>query len=131
MFVKFKFSRQQINNYFQSAERDLFLANNKEAEIKFQFTYNCLLKLAQAVCAHQGLRVKARSGHHIALLDRCTELLQDKKINAVGQVMRDKRNRNLYDGGMIITSKEAEAYYKFVKELIIRVKTYLSIDKGK
>ncbi|MCF7860518.1 hypothetical protein K9M09_02760 [Patescibacteria group bacterium] len=131
MFVKFQFSKQQIDKYFEAAERDLSLADNKETEIKFQFSYNCLLKLTQAVCAHQGLRVKANSGHHIALLDKCAELLQDKKITAVGQAMRDKRNRDLYDGGVVITLKEAETYYKFVKELIIRTKGYLSVDQVK
>jgi len=131
MFVKFKFSKQQIDKYFKAAERDLSLADNKETEIKFQFTYNCLLKLTQAVCAHQGLRVKSSSGHHIALLDKCAELLKDKKISAVGQAMRDKRNRDLYDGGMFITLKESETYYKFVKELILRVKKYLSVSQIK
>ena len=84
MFVKFIFSKQQIDKYFQAAERDLFLAANKEPEIKFQFSYNSLLKLAQAVCAKQNLRVKARTGHHMVLFDKCAELLDDGKI-AAGQ----------------------------------------------
>ncbi|MDD3285792.1 MAG: hypothetical protein PHG95_04160 [Patescibacteria group bacterium] len=115
----------------QSAERDLLLADNQEAEIKFQFTYNCLLKLAQSVCASQNLRVKARFGHHSALLDKCAEVMGNKKIAAVAQVMRDKRNRDLYDGGTVITDKEADVYYQFVKKLIKEVKGYLIANKEK
>ena len=126
MFVKFIFSKQQIDKYFQAAERDLFLAANKEPEIKFQFSYNSLLKLAQAVCAKQNLRIKARTGHHMVLFDKCAELLDDRKIAAVAQAMRDKRNRDLYDGGTIITIKEAETYYIFIKDLVKRVKSYLN-----
>lgn len=129
MFVKFKFSESQVNSYLQSAERDLLLADNKEAEIKFQFSYNCLLKLAQAVCASQNLRVKARTGHHIIFFDKCSQLLNNKKVAAVAQTMRDKRNRDLYDGGTVITDKEADVYYKFVKNLIKEVNKYLAINK--
>jgi hypothetical protein len=128
MFVKFHFSKHQVDSYVQTAERDLSLASSKEAEIKFQFSYNCLLKLAQAVCAYNNLKVKARSGHHVALLDKYAELLDSRKIIVVAKAMRDKRNRDLYDGGAIITTKEAEVYYKFVKALLIKTKLYLSID---
>lgn len=128
MFIKFEFSQQQVNNYLQAAKRDLSLASSKEAEVKFQFSYNCLLKLAQATCAANNLRVRARSGHHIALLDKFSKILNDKKIIAVAQTMRDKRNRDLYDGGTIITNKEAQVYYEFVGHLFNIVKQYVSSE---
>jgi hypothetical protein len=129
MFVNFTFSDRQINNYFQSAKRDFLLASYKEAEIKFQFSYNCFLKLAQAVCARKGLRVKSSSGHHAALFLKYAEIFKDDMSAAVAQAMRDKRNRDLYDGGIIISDKEAETYYQFVKKAMVKVENYLSLTK--
>lgn len=131
MFRKFTFSDKQINDYFQSARRDLVLASSPEPEVKFLFSYNCLLKVAQAVCARQGLRVNSNTGHHAALLEKYAEFLQDEKISALGQAMRDKRNRDLYDGGAVITKKEADTYYRLVEALISNAESYLFSDKLK
>ncbi len=129
MFVRFEFSKQQVVKYLQAAKRDLILASFREVEIRFQFTYNCLLKLAQAMCAFNNLKVKSRLGHHAALLDKYAELLDDKKIMAVAKAMKDKRNRDLYDGGVVITVKEAEFYYNFVKDLLVKTEAYLRNNK--
>jgi len=129
MFIKFDFSEKQIIEYFKTAQRDLRLARADEPEVKFFFSYNCLLKLAQAVCARNYLRVKAKVGHHIALLEKCASFLENKEINEVAQAMRDKRNRDFYDGGAIITKKEAEAYYDFIKNLSEQAEKYLFPNK--
>jgi hypothetical protein len=69
MFEKFHFSKRQIRKYYQSAIRDLKIASNsKIPEVIFRFSYDALVKLAIAVCAKNGLRVKARKGHHIELI---------------------------------------------------------------
>lgn len=77
------------------------------------------------MCAYNNIRVKSRLGHHIALLDKYAEFLNDKKIIAVAKAMRDKRNRDLYDGATVITIKEAERYYVFVQDLLIKTEMYL------
>ena len=125
MFVKFNFSKKQISDYFQAAKNDIRLANSKEPEVKFFFSYNCLLKIAQAVCAYNNLRVKSHAGHHIALLDKCANLLDNPDLAVVAQTMRDKRNRDLYDGGTIITEKEANTYYTFVKNYLKNADSYI------
>jgi hypothetical protein len=131
MFVNFNFSEKQIIKYFEAAQRDLRLAGAKEPEIKFFFSYNCLLKLAQAVCARNNLRVKQGPGHHIALLDKCANILKDDDLAAVAQTMRDKRNRDLYDGGAIITEKEASAYHLFVKKILNTADAYIFPSRKK
>jgi hypothetical protein len=131
MFVNFNFSEKQIIDYLKAADHDLRLAEADEPEVKFFFSYNCLLKLALAVCAHNSLRVKSSVGHHIALLDKCATLLNDPDLAATAQTMRDKRNRDLYGGGTIITSKEAEAYYIFVKNILKKVDIYIFPNKHK
>jgi len=125
MFVKFNFSDKQISDYFQAAKNDIRLANSKEPEIKFLFSFNCLLKIAQAVCACNNLRVKSRPGHHVVLLDKCADLLNSPDLAVVAQAMRDKRNHDLYDGGTIITEKEANTYYTFVKNYLKTADSYI------
>jgi hypothetical protein len=129
MFVEFDFSEKQIIEYFAAAQRDLRLADADAPEVRFFFAYNCLLKLAQAVCARHHLRVKSRVGHHISLLEKAAALLEDKEMNKVIQAMRDKRNRDLYDGGVIITKKEAEFYYDFIKNLSEKIDRHLFSNK--
>lgn len=129
MFVNFNFSEKQISNFFEAAQNDLRLAGADEPEVKFFFSYNCLLKLAQAVCARNNLRVKSGVGHHIALLDKCANILNDDDLTVVAQTMRDKRNRDLYDGGAIITEKEASTYYLFVKNVLKNASIYIFPNK--
>jgi len=68
MFEKFVFANKQIEKYFESALKDLNISRSAVSEVAFVFCYNCLLKLAIAVCAKNNLRVKARQGHHVALI---------------------------------------------------------------
>ncbi len=126
MFEKFKFSQKQVNNYFRSAARDFKIASVSEIpEVIFKFSYDALIKVAIAVCAKNNLRVKARQGHHIELLQKIAEFLKDTDIDAIGNRMRKKRNTDLYDGGILISKKEAEGYRDWLKEIFIKTKVYL------
>jgi len=129
MFEKFIFTPKQIEKYFESAGKDFNIAKKGESEVAFVFCYNCLLKLALAVCAKNNWRVKARRGHHIALIEKMAEFLKDKEIEILAQEMRAKRNKDLYGGGVLISSKDAEMYLKFVANLIKKVEKYLDFNK--
>ena len=84
--------------------RDFELAKGvKEVEIIFVFTYEAMLKVAIAVCAKNNLRVKARRGHHIELLDKMAEILKDADIGQISNGMRSKRNRGLYSAGDMVS----------------------------
>lgn len=41
--------------------------------------------------------------------------------------MRKKRNLDLYEGGEIISKKEADDYARFVKDVLTRIKQKLEI----
>jgi hypothetical protein len=130
MFEKFNFSHDQINRYYQAAAKDLRLAASAGApELVFYVCYNIIVKIAMAVCAKNNLRVKSRTGHHIELISRLEEFLKDQKIEDVAGKMRIKRNRDLYDGGVIISDKEADFYLSFCKKLVQRADSYLFQDK--
>lgn len=126
MFEKFNFTKQQIEKYWDKAVRDFRLAGSaEEIEVIFVFTYEAMLKIAITVCAHNDLRVKARRGHHIELIDKMAEILKDEKIKQIGNEIRMKRNLGLYSGGDTVSRKEADFYCKFVKQVLIKADSYL------
>ena len=130
MFEKFSFTDQQVKRFYLKAIRDFELAKGvKEVEIIFVFTYEAMLKVAIAVCAKNNLRVKARRGHHIELLDKMAEILKDADIGQISNGMRSKRNRGLYSAGDMVSRKEAEYYHRFVKQILKKADTYLFPNK--
>jgi len=130
MFEKFDYSPIQIKRYYQAAVKDLQLVILAGApEIVFYLAYNIIIKVAMAVCAKNNLRVKSRTGHHIELIGKLAEYLADQEIEDVANKMRTKRNRDLYDGGVLTSEKEADFYISFCQNLIKRVDAYLSPDK--
>jgi uncharacterized protein (UPF0332 family) len=107
----------------------LKIANNSNPEIVFVFCYNCLIKLALAVCAKNNLRVKARRGHHVALIAKLADFLGDQEIEVFAEEMRSKRNKDLYGGGAYVSQKEAKMYFDFIKELVNKIEKYLDFGK--
>ncbi len=126
MFEKFKFQQRQINIYFRSATHSFKIASDSNvSEVIFKFCYDALIKLSIAVCAKNNLRVKARQGHHIELLAKLAELLDNKDIEAIGNEMRKKRNLDLYAGGILISKKEAGEYQDWLKTILELGEEYL------
>lgn len=127
MFEKQKFSDQQIKKYFNSALKDFNIANGSEIpEIIFKFCYDSLLKVAITISAKNNFRVKSRTGHHIELLKKLAEYLDNEDILIVSNEMRKKRNFELYDGGILISEKEALNYREWLKKIIIQAEEYLN-----
>ena len=64
--------------------------------------------------------VKTRSvpGHHIKILTKLSEILNDPDILAMGNAMRIKRNIDLYGGGEVVSEKEALEYFGFVEAVL-------------
>lgn len=125
-FKKFEFKRKQTEKYLQAAYRDLKIANQSGvAEVEFQFTYNALIKLGIVLISRLGYKVKSRSGHHIKILEKMALILDDKDIYSIGNRMRKKRNTDLYEGGVLISEKEAEEYKNWLKKVFIKAEKYL------
>ena len=117
-FQKFEFKRRQTEKYLQAAFRDLKIANQSGvAEVEFQFTYNALIKLGIALISRLGFKVKSRNGHHIKILEKMALILDDKDIYSIGNKMRKKRNADLYEGGVLISEKEAAEYKDWLKTI--------------
>lgn len=122
-FAKFKFTDEQIKKNLKNAVRDIDIAQKDEfLDVKFNYTYTALLKLGIALLSFHQRKVRSVPGHHIKIIDKLAELLKDKDIADLGNVMRSKRNRDLYDGGIEVTTKECEEYISFVKNILEQVK---------
>lgn len=122
MFEKQEFTKEQIIAFFRSAERNLAIAKkNAEAEVKFTFAYNALIKIAISLCALNGLRVKSQQGHHIELLRKLSELTKDEDVELIGNEMRMKRNWDFYDGNIVISDKEAVEYLDWTITILEKV----------
>ena len=126
-FQKFTFTAVQIDRYVESAERDLNIAQKDQfREVQFTYCYQALIKIGMAVLAKKGgVKVRSVIGHHVKILSKLSEMLDDPDIFTVGNAMRMKRNKDLYDAGAIITKKEADDYIAFVSQVIQEAKQIL------
>ena len=130
-FEKRKFEKSAIQKYFNSAERDFKIArDNRCPEVIFKFSYDSLIKTGITLIASCGYRIKSRRGHHIKILEKLSQLLENKDIEIMGEAMRKKRNLDIYSGGAIISEKEAKEYFNFIKEAIKEAEKYLKSQKS-
>lgn len=130
MFENFSYPPEQVKKYYQAAVKDLRLITKEKApEVVFYISYNVLIKAAMAVAAKNNLRVKSRTGHHVELIQKLAEILRNPEIEDAANRMRSKRNRDLYDGGVATSQKEADFYLSFCKDLIKQVDFYLFPNK--
>ena len=125
-FEKRKFEEKTIKKYFGGAQRDFRIAReNRHPEVIFKFSYDCLIKIGITLIASQNYRIKSRTGHHIKIVEKLSEILENKDIEIMGEAMRKKRNFDLYEGGAIISEKEAKEYLGFVKTVIAQAEKFL------
>ena len=122
-FQKFEYDKESIIQYLNNAKRDHKIAQtDKYTEVRFTYSYQALIKAGIALIAFMG-QVKVRSipGHHIKVLEKMAEILDDNSVALLGNVMRKKRNLDLYSGGEYVSKKEADKYCSFVGNIIDEV----------
>jgi hypothetical protein len=122
-FIKFKFTKGQIQNYIDSCQRDLNIAKDSPVtEVKFMFAYNALIKAGIALIAlNKGMKVRSVRGHHVKILETISEILGDENIFNIGNAIRTKRNMDLYSGGTMISEKESVDYCEFIDKIIAKI----------
>jgi hypothetical protein len=126
-FQKFGFTKEQVSSYLKNAFHDLEIAGKSDlAEVKFNYSYTALIKSGIASIASRGLKVKSMPGHHISIIDKMSELLKNGEIQSIGNIMRMKRNADLYEGGTFISEKEAVDFYNFTEKILHDTEKYIS-----
>lgn len=125
-FEEFKFTKEQIQTYLASAEKDLKIASDSNVpEVLFQFSYNALIKLGITLIAKYGYRAHSKTGHHTKIIEKLAEILNDNEILVIGNLMRKTRNVELYSGGSVITEKQAKEYLEFCIKITQIVRGHL------
>ncbi len=129
-FEKVSFSQDDFNSLFEAALRDLKIAKEVNfQEVRFTYSYQALLKLGIAVIAKVGgVRIKSTLGHHIKVIEKLAEILENEDILLIGNKMRLMRNAELYSGGKSFSKKEAEEYYKFVASIFETANSNLDLE---
>ncbi len=122
-FASFEFTADQIGKNLKNALKDLDIAKRDEIlEVKFSYAYSALIKAGIALLSYYQVKAKSISGHHVKIIEMLAMILKDEAVECMGNVMRSKRNLDLYSGGIEVTEKEAHEYVKFVEGVLARVK---------
>ena len=118
-FKKHIFTTQQKIQFYNNAKRDIDIAQSVTIEeVRFNYCFSALIKAGIALLSSYNVKIKSTAGHHIKILEKMSEILNDPLISDIGNIMRAKRNLDFYDGGAVITAKECNEYLVFVKDLL-------------
>jgi uncharacterized protein (UPF0332 family) len=125
-FTKFNFTEGQIQNNFRNASRDLNIAKkDRILEVKFNYAYTALIKAGIALLSFYGVKIRSVPGHHVKIIEKMAQLIEDDAVADMGNLMRSKRNLDLYAGGIEVTEKECREYLKFVDEVLKKVRNII------
>ncbi|MFH0732917.1 MAG: hypothetical protein V2A72_08415 [Candidatus Omnitrophota bacterium] len=117
-FQKLVFKNEQIEQFLKSALHDLKIAEESDiVDVVFKFSYDAIIKLGIMLIAKKGYKVRSVTGHHIKILEKLSQTLEEDDILVLGNKMRQERNVNFYDGGFFIGEKDSQEYLDFVKRV--------------
>ena len=122
-FSRLNFSREQIEKNLASAFRALEIARKTDIlDVKFNYAYTALIKGGIALLSHRQLKIKSIPGHQVKIIEILARTLGDDSIEAMGNLMRQKRNLDFYGGGIEVTEKECEECLNFTVSVLNRLK---------
>lgn len=126
-FVRFTFTKSQIKQNLDNALKDFDIAQRDSIlDVKFNYVYTTLIMAGIALLSFYQVKIRSVPGHHVKIIEKKAEILNDETIEDVGNVMRSKRNMDFYRGGIEITEKECTEYIQFVDEVLRKIKKVLS-----
>jgi len=128
-FAQFRFSGEQIEKNPNNAIKDLEIAKTVNIlDVKFNYAYVALIKAGIALLSFHRVRIKSVPGHQVKIIEKTAQVLGDGSIEALGNVMRQKRNLDFYAGGIEVTEKECRDYVAFVDNALKKVTAAIRID---
>ncbi|MBU1087129.1 MAG: hypothetical protein KKD05_06375 [Candidatus Omnitrophica bacterium] len=121
-FRKFTFADQQTLGNIENSQKDINIAQkDKFLDVRFNYAYSALIKCGIALLSFYSQKVRSVPGHHVKILEKMAEILGDERISIIGNLMRTKRNIDLYSGGIEVTKKECEEYISLVQDVFKKV----------
>jgi len=86
-FVRFKFSKEQIEKNFANAFKDLDIAKKVDIpDVKFHYAYKALIKGGIALLSHQQVKIKSILGHQAKIIEKMAQILDDDSIETLGNI---------------------------------------------
>ncbi len=129
-FVKFRFTKEQLNANLKNAFKDLAIAKeDKILEVKFSYAYTALIKGGIALLSFYNVKAKSVPGHHVKIIEKLAQALNNSDINDIGNIMRSKRNLDLYSGGIEVTEKECLEYLNFAGKVLNKIKGIITTGR--
>jgi hypothetical protein len=126
-FRQFEFTEEQINKNFQNALKDFNIAKkDKILDVKFTYVYTAFIKAGITLLSFEQVKIRSIPGHHSKIIEQISRILKDDSIMTIGNLMRSKRNLDLYAGGVEITEKECSEFIKFTEKVLAKIKTIIS-----
>jgi hypothetical protein len=122
IFIRFNFSRGQVQKNLANAKRDLEIAKKTDIlDVKFNYAYSALIKGGIALLSHSQLKVRSIPGHQAKIIENMARILKDDSIENMGNLMRQKRNQDFYAGGIGLTEKECAEFISFSEGVLKRL----------
>lgn len=126
-FKKFNFSKEGVNKNYENSLKDLNIAKEDDfLDVKFNYAYRSFIKLVITTLSFHNMKVRSVRGHHFKMIEVFAKILKDENVENMGNLMRSKRNRDLYTGAIDITEKECREYIEFVEGISKKVKRIIS-----
>jgi len=121
-FAEFDFTKEQIRKNFENAQKDLGIAKKDQIpEVKFSYAYQAFIKAGIALLSFYKVKIKSVPGHHAKIIEKVAHILQDNSVDTIGNVMRSKRNFDIYSGGIETTEKECREYIEFAQNVLSKI----------
>jgi len=118
-FKQFNFTPEQVEANMKNAEKAMEIAEkDRISEVIFDYSYKAIIKAGIALLSKYNYKVKSGPGHHIKIIEALAGILGDKTIAQDVNVMREKRNLDLYSGGIEVSETEAAEYLAFAKKVV-------------
>jgi len=125
-FRDFKFTDEQVKKYLDNAFRDLKIARKVDIlEVKFNYAYSAFIKAGIVLISFYQVKTRSIPGHHVKIIEKVAQILEDDSVTDIGNLMRSKRNLDFYAGGVEVTKKECREYIEFVERLLSRVSHFI------
>lgn len=123
-----RITRKELDNLLASASRRLKDAGNPHIspETRLNLAYQVILTMAKAALRAAGYRVRGHADEHLRTINTLRYTLQkDRQAVRVYQTLRQKRNKDLYTGSLVVSNSEAREALKEAKALLREARSWL------
>ena len=122
-------TRKELLKLLESARRKLEDASSGtiSRESRLGLAYQCILTLAKLVLRAQGYRLKGRRDEHVRTINTLRRTLgtSEERIKYYHS-LRIKRHRDLYEGGLAVSSTELNEALERGRELLAEAEKWLT-----